>query len=102
MNSNFKASRAFLVTPLAFLAVTLAVGHRSDELPVPARTHTFGSYLVEAIMTPLLPVFVSTVRVERTYANVSQATTIMSHPLTGALMKEAGICNTYHSHLISG
>jgi hypothetical protein len=43
----------------------------SDQLPVTARTHTFASYLGDPIITPLVPVFVSTVRKLRTYADVS-------------------------------
>lgn len=42
-----------------------------NQLPVPARTHTFASYLGDPVIKPLVPVYVSTVGVVRSYADVS-------------------------------
>lgn len=53
------------------LAWAMLAARAQSQVPVAQRTHTFAGYRAEPILRPLVPVFVSTVKVLRTYVDVS-------------------------------
>jgi hypothetical protein len=67
---RFLASLRPLLLPLLLLAAgTHGIGEKpSEQLPVPARTHTFKSYFTDVVFEGLVPVFVATsMAIEGTY-----------------------------------